>query len=74
MKTLEQATSRELEIELLQRAIQKRAVAIHEFEVGIKVLKEKQARGFAELAKQTAASARCPNDGAMPRAVNNPKI
>ena len=61
MKTLEQATSRELEIELLQRAIQKRAVAIEAFEVGIKVLKVKQARGFAELSKQTAASARCSN-------------
>lgn len=61
MKTLEQATSSELEIELLQRAIQKRAVVINEFELGIKALKEKQARGFEELAKQTAASARCSN-------------
>lgn len=65
MKTLDQATSRELEIELLQRAIQKRAVAIEAFEVGIKVLKVKQARGFAELSKQTAASARCSNDQAQ---------
>ena len=61
MKTLEQATSRELEIELLQRAIAKRAVAIEACEVGIKVLKVKQARGFAELAKQTAAAARRSN-------------
>ena len=66
MKTLEQATSRELEIELLQRAIQKRAVAIEAFEVGIKVLKVKQARAFAELAKQNAAAARCPNGQAKP--------
>jgi hypothetical protein len=61
MKTLDQATSLELEIELLQRAIQKRAVAIEAFEAGIKVLKVKQARGFAELAKQTVASARLSN-------------
>ena len=61
MKTLDQATSRELEIELLQRAISKRAVAIEAFEVGIEVLKVKQARGFVELSNQMAASARHPN-------------
>ena len=52
---LNQLTTRQIQIQLCQRAIENGAVAIRDFEVGIKVLKEKQARRFAELARQTAA-------------------
>ena len=52
---INQLTTRQIQIQLLQRAIENGAVAINDFETGIKVLKEKQSRRFAELARQTAA-------------------
>ena len=62
---LNELTTRQIQIQLCQRAIENGAIAIREFEIGIKVIKEKQERRFAELARQTLAekeaSARHPN-------------
>jgi hypothetical protein len=52
---INELTSRQIQIHLVRRAIENRAVAINAFEVGIKVLREKQDRCFLELARQSAA-------------------
>ena len=52
---IEETTGRQIEIVMLQRAIERRAVALAAFRAGITVLERKQRQGFAELAKQMAA-------------------
>lgn len=62
MKTLEQATSRELEIQQVRNAITRTAAEIVRVEGVLAQMREKQTARHRELAVQETL-ARCSNDG-----------